>query len=178
MDMASGKRSGLTLLEVAVSMSMLAVGVAALLGGFSGQMMLTEHSRNLSLALNDAERVMEQIRQHNQNGCTAPSVLAPVQDPGTGTRFASWDAWLADAGANGGGGKSLRPDSVTMELVPPPVITGTNPLDVTVLACWVHRGRVIGECRINGTQLEVFDVNGDGTLTSPVMVRSEVTCRP
>ncbi len=164
----------------------LAVAISAILGAFLGQVTLNEHARNLSLAINDASRVIEQIRQQNSpcNPGPNPSLAAP----GGGT---NWDAWLTGAG----GGKSLRPDPANNELVvvtcqdaaggaPPLACDGTgatNPVRVTVAVCWRHRGRTLGECTSVGALAPNDGGNGPnnlpGVVESPAMLTTLVTCR-
>jgi Tfp pilus assembly protein PilV len=162
--------AGLTLVELMVGAAILVIGIVALLGAFLSQITLNEHSRNLTMAINDANRVMERMRQQNTSGaCLAPSVAAPAG-------FATWDAWLADMGAAGGGGKSVQPTPAVNELV---VIsnTGSDPIQVTVSICWRQRERVLGECTWNGAALVPGDTNGDGIITAPATLSTLLSCR-
>ena len=168
------QQAGFTLVELVVGMLVLAIGITALLQAFLGQVTMDEHARNLAWAMNDASRVMEQIRQQNTGGgCTNPSVTPPAG-------FLSWNAWLADV--NGGGGKSIQPDPANNELVvaTPPTGTGAAPLTVTVAVCWRQRGRIIGECLPNGAALiQNPGAGGNPAITeSPAMVSTVITCRP
>jgi type II secretory pathway pseudopilin PulG len=161
-----------TLVELMVGAVILSVAIAALLGAFLTQMTLNEHARNRSLATNDVARVMEEIRRRNSGGaCNAPSAAAPAG-------YASWNAWLADAGAAGGGGKSVQPDPNVNELVAVSA-SGANPLTVTVAVCWRQRDRIIGECTWNGAALAVNPgAGGDLTVTeSPAQLATLLTCR-
>ena len=151
------------------------VAITAILGAYLGQGILNEHARDLSLAIQDANRVMEQIRQQN-SACGAGT---PSFDP---TGFADWEAWLASAA---GGGKSL-PNAATDELVvatcqnrlgtAPCAIGADNPIRVTVAICWRQRGRTLGECTTAGA-LAASDTNGNGLIESPAMLTTLVTCR-
>ena len=91
---------GFTLVEVLLAGVTLAIAITALLGAFLGQITLNEHARNLSLAVHDANRVIEQIRQDNMNNCLQDAVGTPYPDvdpsnlPPAGPTPASWDAWL------------------------------------------------------------------------------------
>jgi type II secretory pathway pseudopilin PulG len=68
--------------------SIFAVAIVAVMGAFFGQSFLSAMARNINLAMNDATRVMEQIRQQNSGaGCTTPSAKPPGN-------FATWNAWL------------------------------------------------------------------------------------
>ena len=182
-DMNFAKRnvSGLTLVELMISAALLAIAIAALFGAFVGQTVLNEHARNLSWAINDANRVMERLRQQNI-GCASPSAAPP-------TGFASWDAWLADT-ATGGGGKSLPQNPAINELI---TVTcqnrtgtaactiGTDPVRLTIAVCWRHRSRTLGECTWSGTQLAASDgSNGfavNGVIESSATLSTLMTCR-
>lgn len=162
--------SGLTLVELLIGGLILFVGIAAMFGAFVGQTTLNEHARNHAWAIHDANRVMERLRQQNTGaGCAIPSVAAPAG-------FASWNAWLTDTGAAGGGGKSVQPTPNTNELI---VISssGVDPIQVTVAVCWRSRARVIGECAWNGVALTPNDADGNGIITSPTMLSTLLTCR-
>ena len=163
----------------------LTVAIAAILGAYIGQLTLNEHARNLSLAIQDANRVIERIRQQNTpcaGGTSAPTALPP-----TGVWGTSWDLWLNDAG--GGGGKSLLPTPNVNELVVltaqnrdgTPLAANANPIRVTAAICWRHRNRTIGECDWNGTNLvenELLNMPTDTTdIDSPAMLTTLVTCR-
>ena len=164
------RRSGLTLIEMLVGATILAITIVTLLDVFLRQATLNVYSRGLFSAMNDAGRVMERLRQQNSgSGCAAPSVAAP-------TGFASWDAWLADTSALGGGGKGFPALAGNEELV---VLSasGSDPIQLTVAVCWRDRQRVLGECAWNGTQLVTSDADGNGTITSPAMLSSLITCR-
>ena len=74
--------------ELLICVAMLAIAIAALLGAFLGQLMLNEHARNLTWAIHDANRVMEQLRQVNTTAaCTTPSAVPPAPT-GVGTCIA------------------------------------------------------------------------------------------
>ena len=158
--------AGLTLVEVMVAAVLLVVAITTLLGALMGQISGNEFSRGLAWATNDASRVLEQIRRQNTGGtCTTPDVTPPAG-------FATWDAWLADPGAAGGGGKSVQPDPAANELV---VVStqGAVPLTVVVAVCWRHRGRVIGDCTWNGAALAA----NPGVTESPAMLSTVMMCR-
>ena len=181
---------GFTLPEVLIGVAVLTIAVTALLGAFLGQLILSEHARNLTWAINDATRVMEELRLQNTtpNCTTLPSSTVPAAT-GQGTctaPIASWDDWLQRCG----GGKSIQPNPSTEELV---VVTcqnsaGTaacqatdNPIRLTVAVCWRHRARTLGECTWNGTVLTSSDGSngfaGNGVIESPAMLSTLMTCR-
>ena len=161
--------TGLTLVELLVCAVILAVGITALLRAFLGQLTTNEYARHEAWAMNDVSRVMEQVRRQNTGGgCLIPNVSA--------SGFASWDAWLADTSANGGGGKSIQPNPAANERI---VVSssGGDPLTVTVAVCWRHRGRVIGECDAALTPDDAGSGDGDGIVESPAMLATLITCR-
>ena len=154
-----------------VGSALLAIGIVALLWALLGQVTANEFSRMRAWATNDASRVMEQLRRQNTGGCSAPTIVPPAG-------FGSWDAWLANTGAAGGGGKSVQPNPGTNELVVVSA-TGANPLTVAVAVCWRHRGRVLGECTWDGATLATNPAAGGNPLLteSPAMLSTLMTCR-
>lgn len=190
---ASTRRSnhcwGFTLAEVVLGVVVLAIAAAAILGAYIGQVTLNEHARNLSLAMQDANRVIERIRQENVGCGQEPTVNPPNARP-------SWDAWLR----NEGGGLTLvnadeqivvtcqhragapycADAQMGTEWHPAGPAGTENPLRVTVAVCWRHRGRIIGECSGAGA------LAGDaalaagataGVVDSPAMLTTLVSCR-
>ncbi|MBI4354352.1 MAG: type II secretion system protein [Candidatus Omnitrophica bacterium] len=183
-------RGGFTLPEVLIGVAILAIAVTAFLGAFLGQMILAEHARNLTWAINDANRVMEQLRLQNTSPtcATLPSDDVPAAT-GQGTctdPLISWDDWLQRCG----GGKSLQPNPLTEELM---VVTcqneagtvacgsGDDPIRLTVSVCWRHRNRTLGECAWDGTTLTSSEgSNGfaaNGVIESPATLATLMTCR-
>ena len=175
-------QAAFTMVELIIGAAILAIAISALLGSFIGQVTLNEHSRNLTWAINDATRVMEQLRVRNMNPCVGgnvPSADAPVG-------FASWDAWLASP--TGGGGKSIQPDPATNELLTVTCrnqsntafcVAGDDPIRLSVAVCWRHRTRTIGECTWNGANLAANpSAGGDPAVTeSPTLLTTIMTCR-
>ncbi len=175
--------SGFTLAEVILGGVVLAIAAAAILGAYVGQVTLNEHARNLSLAVNDATRVVEQMRQQTST-CTTPNVSHTLANAGA----TSWDNWLEAFG----GGKSIRPDPANNERI---VVTcqtqggaldadcvGPNPILVSVAVCWRHRGRIIGECQANGVALLeneglTYSATDTAAIDSPAMLTTLITCR-
>src|SRR3989338_8878339 len=182
--MTQRSRGGFTLAEVVLGAMALSVAIAAILGAYIGQLTLNEHARNLSVAIQDANRVIEKIRQQNTpcaGGTSAPTALPPAPY----TLVTEWDAWLQAAG----GGKSIQPTPNVNELVVltaqnrdgTPLAANANPIRVTAAVCWRHRNRTIGECDWNGTNLvanELLNMPTDTTaIDSPAMLTTLVTCR-
>jgi len=196
-------RAGMTMVELLLSVALLAVAMAAIVGGYLGQQTLNEHARNLTLAVQDADRVIEEMRDQNKQ-CNATPTAKP---PGA---FTDWDAWMKTVPvavpplpADGGGPKNLASSPEANERIVvtcqgtdavgalqncPATQMGTewqvagpagtlNPLRITVAVCWRHRGRTIGECAWDGIKLSPTDSNGNGVIESPAMLTTLVTCR-
>ena len=188
--------AGFTLVEILLGGLTLATVTAAILGAYVGQVTLNEHARNLALAIQDANRVIEQIRQQNAACLGAPPSVIP-------TGVTSWNAWL-EAQAPGKSLGAPTPNINERIVVtcshrngPASGLCGqTNqvgsgewakaagnssfdPLRVVVTVCWRHRNRTIGECGWDGA-LNVSaatDTDADGTIESPAMLTTLVTCR-
>ena len=104
--MRVNRSCGFTLIEFVLATLTLVVAATAILGAYVGQVTLNEHARNLSLAIQDASRVIEQLRVRNTTPCVGDSVGAGNEPTamfpaGAGV---SWDTWLDTQPA---GGRSL-----------------------------------------------------------------------
>lgn len=178
---------GFTLAEILLGGMVLTIAIAAILGAYVGQVTLNEHSRNLSLAIQDANRIIERIRQQNADcGAAATPQIIP---PGV-TR---WDLWLTPKSMpavnnelivvtcqNSGATQYCPAGQMGGEWHAAGAAGTADPLRVTVAVCWRHRGRVIGEC--SGTPLQadvtVTVPNDDASIIeSPAMLTTLVTCR-
>ena len=99
---------GFTLIELMLGASILAIAIVALMGAFFGQSYLNENARNMTSAMNDATRIMEQIRQQNTNDrepCKTQKLPTALAVDATGTRVAvNWNSWLETST----GGKSVN----------------------------------------------------------------------
>ena len=160
------ERTGFTLAELLIGAVILMIGIVAMLSALVSQSTLNEHARNVTWALNDANRVMEALRQQ-YTGCTPPPTAVQANP--------SWDNWLVS-----NGGKSLDPSAVADDRDQEYLIvssSGTDPLQITVAVCWRHRNRTLGECSWTGTQLTPSDTNGNGVIESPAMLSTLMTCR-
>lgn len=103
--------SGFTLIEMLMGLSIMTVVFVALIGAFLGQSFLNANARYLTAAMNDATRVMEQIRQQNtgsQGTCAQNPPFPSAQPPGT---FPDWNTWLISP--SGGGGTSVTRSDMT-----------------------------------------------------------------
>ena len=184
------EEAGLTLVEVILGVLTLTIVLSAILGAYLGQVTLNEHARNLSFAVQDADRIIEALRQKNE-GCANPDAISLG-----GTK---WDDWLAGSkslqqwlGANSElivvtcrdatTGNPCGPNQVgTGEWQVAGGNTGFNPIEVTAAVCWRHRNRVVGECSWDGATLQAADrpagpVGVVGVIESPAMLTTLVTC--
>lgn len=186
------RQTGFTLMEVVLGGATLLVAVGAILGAYIGQMTLNEHARNLSLAIQDANRVIERIRVTN----TTPSCGTPTAVPPS---LGTWDAWLQDPA--GGGGKSIPIDpsrNAEERIVvtcqdsagaqycnagqggdwQPSSASNFTIIRVTVGVCWRHRNRTIGECSWNGSSFSPGpDTNTNSVIDGPAVLTTLITCR-
>lgn len=195
MSVERRRRAGFTLMEVVLGGATLLVAVGAILGAYIGQMTLNEHARNLSLAIQDANRIMEQIRVKNTTStCTSPDARPPSP-----YQASTWDAWLQDPAVGGGKSIPTDPSRNAEERI---VVTCQNSagtqycnsaqggdwqvsatptfpvIRVTVGVCWRHRERTIGECSWNGTSFDLGpDTNGNGVIDGPAVLTTLITCR-
>lgn len=137
-------RKGFTLIEVLLCMSLLLV---LFLGGMSVYVYcfdLQETSRNTSAVLNAARAKLEEIR-----GAVFDTIVTAYNSK-----------VFSISGMNG----KIRTEAA--------YVVGSNNqlIDIRAVACWRQKGgRIIGECKIDGTGTLVFnDLNGNGTIESPV----------
>lgn len=180
------RREGFTLPEVLIGVAILAIATTAFLGAFLGQTLLAEHARNLTWAINDANRVMEQLRLQNTSpNCTVLPSTAILTTCG-GQAVTTWDQWLQLCAL----GKSIQPNPSTEELIAvscqneagtAACTAADDPIRVTVAVCWRHRSRTLGECAWDGAALSSADgSNGfaaNGVIESPAMLATLMTCR-
>ena len=167
-------------MEFLIAAMVFTVSIVALLGAYVSQSALNEHARNLSWAMTDASRVMEEIRRRNSNPCAGGAVPVATSPLGGVNPGPGWDDWLLGAG----GGKSLEQATAparSQEYVVVSGIEGDDPMQITVAVCWRERARIVGECEWNGAVLNPSQgSNGflnDGIIQSQVMLTTRMTCR-
>lgn len=152
---ACGAESGFTLIEILMGASILAVVLVALGGALTGQSFLNDNARSLGLAMNDATRVMEEIRRQNASAVACAAGI-PTAAPFGGT-FNSWNAWLQSTAVGGGGGKSVQTSDV-------------DKLEVVAVTC---QDGTVEPCTA-GVPVSCADV---GTVTCPAVGLPPVTCQ-
>ena len=179
------RTNGFTLVELMLGASILSIVFVALMGAAIGQSFLNTNARYLTAAMNDATRVMEQIRLQNTNGqgtCVQPTPIPSAKPPGS---YNSWNEWLTDPA--GGGGKSItQPDALELIAVTcqdqdggtnrddycAPNQLGTlewrvgrgdtpfDPLRITVAVGWRHGRRIMGSASSGQEFQEVANAGG------------------
>ncbi len=152
---------GFTLVEIMLGASIMVIAMTAFLGVFFGQSYLAATARNLAAAMNDATRVMEQIRLRNVNGQNTCGQTPPIPSaiPPSST---SWDAWLA-----GQQGKSVVEAGTTF---------GTNQFERIVVVCQKDGGPPYQYCGTSQVGTEWKFVPGS-TAFDPIRVTVSVGWR-
>src|SRR3989338_4140414 len=133
--MSHGATSGFTLIEIMLGTSIMVIVLTALLGSFFGQSTLNQNSRNMMAAMNDATRVMEEIRRQNARNldgsfpawslcatANIPSARPPpltggLRCPAGGVQCESWNEWLDASGKSLVGSGSLEGSNDAYEIV-------------------------------------------------------------
>jgi len=151
---------GLTFIEILITTIVIGLSVVALSSMIAGQLSFNEHARNVVLAMNDVNRVMEAMRAQNRSsaGCVQPTTAPPSG--------ANWETWLGNPLPGGGGGRSLTFSGANEAVGVLSGAAGSDPLSVSIAVCWTHRARRIGDCDPS-----------DGAVSSPAMTNSFLTCR-
>lgn len=137
------KKKGFTLLEILVASGILVIALTGLLATYAACFDLVETTRNSNLALNAAQKTLEEMRNVN---------FLNIFSSYNGTTFQA-----SGMTAN----SSLGFISINN--------SNPNLLSVAVGVCWRQRGsRIIGECNDSSGILAFSDANGDGRLNSPI----------
>ena len=149
-------KAGFTLVEVMIATLILTIALGGLLHAFSACLILNENSRNLSLALNGAQDVIEQIR--NSNFANIMNFNNPPNNP-----FQLGSNWFLSNNDHIGIIEVINDGSDI-----PAGITNANLLQVRVVICWRQQGgRIIGEAIDVAGALVSNDLDGDGKIESP-----------
>ena len=146
------KKSGFTLLELMIGAGVLIVALVGLIAAYSTCFTLNETARNLTIAINSAQREIERIRNLSFDDV----------DDEDGTNFEILE--LDDDESEG----IVEVDSSDPDL-----------LEVTVTVCWRQKGgRVFGEdANLNGVFDAGEDTNGNGQLDSPAQLVTSISRR-
>ena len=182
---------GMTLIELLISALLLAIGAAALLFGNHYAVIHADYLRQAQIAMNAAQGRLDQLSSLSfntlwENGSaggtfgqartTRMRIAADRYDlNGDGDNVDTVDGWLA---------VQIRPVPLQNPLGTP----NPNPsvLDLHVAACWISRGRVIGEGGAVGAIPQCLDTVADDAVpgvpswvvNSPVMVSTRIAQDP
>lgn len=117
------KKLGFTLLELMIGTAVLIIALVGLISAYIGCFALNESARNLTIAVNDAQCVMEEIRDMN-----IPLNITS-QD---------WSAWAIADSPGGGGCNKLDNETVTITY---PLGTSVEPLEILITVNWTEKNR-------------------------------------
>lgn len=175
----SARRTGMTLVEILIGTTLLVGGGGALLFGVHYAMINASFLRQAQVAMNAAQGRLEQLVATDFNTLWTDASFAAARSTrallaanrfdlnGDGDTVDLTDGWLA-----------VQIRSVPLGAVPnAPSVTL---LDLHVAACWIQRGRTIGEGgTFSGGTPRCQDTGADANwwVDSPVMVSTRVARR-
>lgn len=107
-------RKGFTLLELICAVAILVVALVGLLSSYAGCFNLVESSTNTSIAVNEAQRIMEEMRTRNLTNIVSED----------------WLAWVEDKGCN-----CLNHETINVSYI------GADPLQISVKVGWKEKER-------------------------------------
>lgn len=123
-------RTGFTLIEVVLAAAIFAIAVLGVFAAFLGASSLTEGSRNLTHAVEDARTIMERIRTDLQTSADVATFVADFPDT-------TYEQWVTDQQAAETAFMSLEDEAVDVAFGD----ADDDPLAVTVAVSWLERGR-------------------------------------
>jgi type II secretory pathway pseudopilin PulG len=123
-----GRHAGFTLVELLVSAALFATVIVALLSALVSAAALTEESKNLTQAVDDARTVLERIRDDVQASADITAFAAAFP-------ASTYEDWAADQQVAGTGFTGLTEEAVTVTYG----AAGDDPLEVTVVVAWTGR---------------------------------------
>jgi type II secretory pathway pseudopilin PulG len=175
---------GMTIMELVVGTAILLGGAGAILLGMFATMAHGDYLRDYQIAMNAAEGRLEEMASREfstlRNGAAfGPSWTPEGQCMGLGEDRNCNDVLDPGEDLNDNGRLDEPLPSGRLNVMireSPPLAPDPTLLDLHVSACWVSRGRVIGEDRnCNGRlELAVEDANGNRLMDSPVMASTRV----
>ncbi|MDD4954470.1 MAG: prepilin-type N-terminal cleavage/methylation domain-containing protein [Candidatus Omnitrophica bacterium] len=143
-------KKSFTIIEVLIALAILIIAISSILVTYLSCFMLIDTDKNINIATNAAQALMEEIRS---------TPFTEIMNDYNGLNFTINDI----------------PESMGVVYV-----DDTNPelLQITISACFRHRGRVIGEdSNLNGNLDVGEDVNGNGIIDSPVELTTRIANR-
>jgi hypothetical protein len=162
---------GLTLLEVVLGTALILGGGLALLLGFHYATIHASYLKEHQVAVNEAQGMVEQLSALTIDTLLGGATVTDSQgrDVDLGAALAGQTSVPFDINPLAAGDEGQL--AVQIRLFPPGA-AAQDLADLHVAACWVARGRQIGE---QGT--DCLDADGDGWVESPVMVSTRVSRR-
>ena len=169
-------KRGFTLIEVLISIAMLAIATSGLFLFLTGTPARAAHLGQVQIALAKAQGTLEELITIGFDELTTNVTLANARSP---------SGQCEDSTGPGGESDGVcdiipgLPEGIVWFHVRPgtvgPVARPSSFLDLTVSVCWRAQGRVIGEDRNCNGQLDAGeDANGNGWLDSPAMVSTRL----
>ena len=111
------------MLELMIGAAVLIVALVGLIAAYTGCFSLNESARNLTIAINDAQCVIEEIRDRN--------LISNITQE-------DWTNWAQTDPPDGGGCNALGDELI---LVNYPSGINADPLEIVVMVTWTDRGR-------------------------------------
>ncbi|MBI3324920.1 MAG: type II secretion system protein [Candidatus Omnitrophica bacterium] len=174
-------RSGMTLVEVLISVLLLIATGGALLLGMHHASVHADYLSQFQVAMNAAQGELEQLASTSFDTLWAMAQASPNgQCMGIGEDANCNGALDAGEDTNGNGvlDELLSGGRLAVEIKSADTRNPPSLLDLHVAACWTARGRRIGEdANCNGALDAGEDTNGNGWVDSPVMVSTRVARR-
>jgi type II secretory pathway pseudopilin PulG len=135
--------SGFTLLELMIAAAIIIVALAGLLSTYVACFELNETTRNTNLALNAAQKTLEEVRSSTFSGIA--------------TAYNGYNFSVSGMSENVSLGHVYVDN------------TSTSLLNITVGVCWKQKGsKIVGECQEVSGVLVFSDANSNNVLDSPV----------
>lgn len=117
------EKLGFTILELMIGVVVLVIALVGLIAAYIGCFTLNNSARNLTIAINDAQCVIEEIRDVN-----IPANIV-TED---------WTAWAANDPPAGGGCNRLDNEAIAVTY---PSGTEAMPLEILVTVTWTEKNR-------------------------------------
>ena len=178
----SAARKGLTMIETLLGVVLLLSGATAFLWGMQSWTLHADYISEYQVAMNAAQGQLEALAATPFNTLWTDAQFDAARPPNTGLLMcvgedANCNGLLEpgeDANANG----LLDSVRLGVQIQSADTIDPPDLLNLHVAACWVSRGRSIGEDRNCNGQLDAGeDADLDGWLDSPAMVSTRIARR-
>lgn len=163
-------KRGFTLIEALVGMALLLGAGTALLLSFLAAVAHAEYVSRLQTAVNAAQGQLEALMAESVTTIASDAQFAPARGSGQCVGIVE--------DPNCALGTAARSGRLAVQIKNPDgslATSASDMVDVHVAACWVIRGRIIGEdVNCNGHLDAGEDLNGNGWIDSPAMVTTRI----